>query len=309
MLLFLPSRDAGVQVIPLGNPGQAAEYAVSSKKQSSAKPRSQQRANARKGTSTQVRGSGDKGTAKDSTGQAGQKGQKATATSKRESAAQKRLSARERVAAARAEERRRERRRWFVTFGATGAVVIALGAGAAWAIVSNNKQAEHPAANKGTGNPPWPLPADPIAGAKAAGLDIAPMEGSAQHIHAHLDVIVNGQKVPVPGNLGISRTGGQLAELHTHDDTGVLHIESPSKTKRFTLGEVFSEWNVRLTPTQIGGLKTDPTHTLTAYVDGKAQPGDPAAIQLTAHREVALVYGAKNAKVNVPSTYKFAQGE
>ncbi|HYY90118.1 MAG TPA: hypothetical protein VFA49_15070, partial [Chloroflexota bacterium] len=156
--------------------------------------------------------------------------------------------------------------------------------------------------------PPWPLPADPIAGAKAAGLNIAPMEGSALHIHSHLDVLVNGQKVTVPGNLGIDRSGAQLAELHTHDDTGIIHIESPSKNKQFTLGEVFSEWNVRLTATQIGGLTTDATHTLTAYVDGKPQTGDPASIQLTAHREIALVYGTKGAKVNVPSSFKFENG-
>ncbi len=138
---------------------------------------------------------------------------------------------------------------------------------------------------------------------------MAPGEGNALHIHAHLDVLVNGKKVPVPANLGIARSGSELAELHTHDDTGVLHIESPSKNKRFTLGEVFSEWNVRLNATQIGGLKTDAARTLTVYVDGKAQTGDPASVQLTAHREIALVYGDKNAKVNVPSSYKFAQGE
>ncbi|HEU5156469.1 MAG TPA: hypothetical protein VFU43_05690 [Streptosporangiaceae bacterium] len=252
---------------------------MSSKKQSSAKPRSQQRT-----------GSG---------------------AQKQPSARQQRLSARERVAAARAEERRRERRRWLVTFGATGAVVAALGGGAAWAIVSNNNKTEQPASASGTGQPPWPLPADPIAGAKAAGLNVAPSEGNALHIHAHLDVFVNGKEVPVPANLGISRSGNELAELHTHDDTGVLHIESPSKDKRFTLGEVFSEWNVRLTPTQIGGLTTDAARTLTAYVDGKKQAGDPAAIQLTAHRQIALVFGdaATNAKVKVPSSYKFAEGE
>ena len=309
----------GVQVILLGNPGQAAECVVSSKKQSSANPRSQQRTNARKGTNNQAGGNAGKASAgKGAAKQAGAGKQagannnannKKTGAQKRESPAQKRLSARERVAAARAEERRRERRRWFVTFGATGAIVAALGAGAAWAIVSNDDKTGRSAADGGTGNPPWPLPADPLAGARAAGLDIAPTEGNALHIHAHLDVIVNGKNVPVPANLGISRAGNQLAELHTHDDNGVLHIESPTRNKRFTLGNVFSEWNVRLSPTQIGGLKTDATKTLTAYVNGKVQPGDPAAIELTAHRQIALVYGDKNAKVDVPSSYKFAPGE
>jgi hypothetical protein len=212
------------------------------------------------------------------------------------------------VAAARAAQQRRERMRWLITFAATGAVVVALGVGATLAIMSNNKKAAHPAADKGTGKPPWPLPADSLAGARAAGLAIAPAEGTTTHFHTHLDLLVNGQKVTVPANLGISTASGMLAELHTHDDTGILHIESPSTNKRYTLAQVFSEWNVRLTPTQIGGLTTDATHTLTAYVDGKQQTGDPAAIQLTPHREIALVYGAAGAKPQVPSSYKFPEG-
>lgn len=225
---------------------------------------------------------------------------------------QKRGSARERVAAARAAQKRQERMRWIITFAATGGVVVALGAGAAWAIVADNaeeqKQRQRPAADKGTGMPPWPLPADPLAGARSAGLDVAGVEGTAKHFHSHLDVLVNGKKVPVPANLGIDASSGQLAELHTHDDTGILHIEAPTTNKRYTLGQVFSEWNVRLSPAAIGGLNTNAANTLIAYVDGKAQSGDPAAIELTEHRQIALVYGPKNAKPQVPSSYDFPEG-
>jgi hypothetical protein len=222
-----------------------------------------------------------------------------------------RQSARERIAAARAAEKRRERMRWIITFSVTGVVVAALAVGALLALKSNTKKASalpHPPPANGTGQPPWPLPADPVAGARAAGLSIGPLEGTAKHFHAHLDVIVNGQKVPVPANLGIATSGQQLAELHTHDTTGVLHIEAPTTNKRYTLGQLFDEWDVQLTATSIGGLKTDAGHTLTAYVNGKPQPGDPAAIELTAHKEIALVYGPKGQKVNVPSSYKFENG-
>jgi hypothetical protein len=226
--------------------------------------------------------------------------------------ARERQSARERIAEARAAERRRERIRWIITFSVTGVVVAALAIGAVLTIKSKGGKASalpHPTPAKGTGMPPWPLPPDPVAGARAAGLAIGPLEGTAKHFHAHLDVLVNGKKVPVAANLGIATSGQQLAELHTHDDTGVLHIEAPTTNKRYTLGQVFDEWNVQLTPTAVGGLKADAAHTLTAYVDGKPQTGDPAAIELTAHREIALVYGPKGQKVQVPSSYKFAQGE
>jgi hypothetical protein len=39
-------------------------------------------------------------------------------------------------------------------------------------------------------------------------------------------------------------------------------------------------------------------------VNGQAVAGNPASIKLTAHQEIALVYGP-TAKVTVPSTYAF----
>jgi hypothetical protein len=89
----------------------------------------------------------------------------------------------------------------------------------------------------------------------------------------------------------------------------MLHIEAPTADKRYTLAQVFDEWNVLLNPTALGGLKTDADHTLTAYVNGKPQTGDPAAIEITQHREIALVYGTKGATVKVPDRYNFPAGE
>jgi hypothetical protein len=68
------------------------------------------------------------------------------------------------------------------------------------------------------------------------------------------------------------------------------------------LGQLFTDWNVRLDATDMGGLKADGTRTLTAYVDGKKQTGDAANIELRPHRKIALVYGPANAKMQVLST-------
>jgi hypothetical protein len=227
--------------------------------------------------------------------------------------ATKRQSARDRIAAQRAAERRRERQRWFVMFAAVGIVVAALGAGTVWAVTKQDrdkqKSAQKSLAAHENAMPPWPVPADPVAGARAAGLTVQPMEGTAKHFHTHLDILVNGRPVEVPANLGISQTAQAMSELHTHDTTGVLHIESPTTSKRYNLGELFRTWQVKLSGTAMGGLRTNGTNTLVAYVDGKKQTGDPASIELTAHREIALVYGPAGAKVNVPKAYKFPQGE
>lgn len=232
------------------------------------------------------------------------------------SKAAKRQGARERIAVQRAAERRRERMRWIITWSITGAVVAVLGGLGTWALMDQNSKAAKPGGlptplreGSDTAMPPWPLPADPLAGARAAGLSVAPMEGTAAHFHAHLDIIVNGQPVTVPGNLGISPTQQALSEMHTHDERGVIHLEAPTKGKRYILGQFFDSWQVKLTPTGIGGLKTDAGHTLIAYVDGKQQTGDPAAIELLSHREIALVYGPAGAKVDVPKSYAFQSGE
>jgi hypothetical protein len=219
-------------------------------------------------------------------------------------------SARERVEAMREAERRAERRRWISAMAVVVVVVGALAGLATWSIVGQqrNKSAlPKPVAIEGKALPPWPAPADPVAGARRVGLDVQPMEGTAKHFHAHLDVIVNGKPVPVPANLGVA--GNAMSELHTHDERGVVHIEAPTANKRYVLGQLFSEWGVRLDAQGIGGLNVDGKNTLRAFVGGKEVTGNPAEIELTPHRQIALVYGPAGAKVNPPASFKFQQGE
>ena len=160
------------------------------------------------------------------------------------------------------------------------------------------------AAASGEALPPWPAPTDPEQGIKAANLVSNPMEGAVQHFHAHLDILDDGQPVEVPANLGIDPRRDVIAELHTHDDSGILHVESGSSTLTFTLGQLFVEWGVRLDADDLGGLHADGAKQLHAYVDGQEVEGDPARIQLANHQEIALVYGTPPAQV--PSTYDFA---
>ena len=47
---------------------------------------------------------------------------------------------------------------------------------------------------------------------------------------------------------------------------------------------------------------------LKAYVNGKAVTGDPAAIIMHAHDEIALVDGTAAEQQHVPSSYTFASG-
>ncbi|GAB2823129.1 hypothetical protein GCM10022221_21490 [Actinocorallia aurea] len=223
--------------------------------------------------------------------------------------------ARARVAKMRAAEKRQERIRWIITFAVVIVVVGALGGGAFWAI-NRDKAAQdkaHAKANQQRieAGPPWALPDDPIKRAEELGLDVKlGMEGDAKHIHAHLSLFVNGEQQQIPANLGID-AAGNIAELHTHDTRGVLHVESFSADKVFHLQQVFDLWEIPLSKTGIGQFKTDATHTLKFYVDGKEVQDDPNAIDLESHREIAVVYGTaeQNEKIEVPATFAFEEGE
>ncbi|MFE0461387.1 hypothetical protein ACFW1A_19280 [Kitasatospora sp. NPDC058965] len=230
---------------------------------------------------------------------------------------------RAKAAAARAAERQQERRRKLLVRSAAGVLGLALvGTVAAVAVAQHDSGSKggsaaaampsHPrtTADGRTSAAPWDAPADASAAVAAAGLPMLDSEGTVEHIHAHLDVYLDGKSVAVPALIGIDESAQRISPLHTHDTSGVIHIESPVKTD-FTLGQFLTEWQVSVAADHLGGATTDATHTLTAYLNGKAVSGDPAAIQLGAHDEIALVYGtaAENAQVNVPSSYTFPDGE
>jgi hypothetical protein len=127
-------------------------------------------------------------------------------------------------------------------------------------------------------------------------------EGAAVHIHAHLDVYVAGQHVKVPALVGIDVVHQFITELHTHDTTGVLHVESPSM-RTFTLGQFFGEWGVKLSPSWVGPY---PGPVLW-WVNGKLRKGDPAALVLRAHQEIVVAVGVP--PLHVPKSYRFPLGE
>ena len=173
----------------------------------------------------------------------------------------------------------------------------------------------------------WPAPPDPMARARAAGLVPETAESLQFHVHAHLDVFVDGQKVTVPAGLGIDTTnpgvhdfpniagatgyGGInppcsspcISPLHTHDVTGIIHTES--KTQKFnTLGQLFTEWDVKLDQNCVNTY-CKPNDKIAVYVDGKPYTGDPRTIPLSDHKEIAIVIGTPPAQI--PATADWSQ--
>jgi hypothetical protein len=160
-----------------------------------------------------------------------------------------------------------------------------------------------------TNSPPWPPNNDDSKlqlRLRAIGLDPLTAEGQALHIHQHLDLYVAGKKVTVPAQIGIAASGAFISDLHTHDATGIMHVESPT-VRSFSLGQFFAVWGVRLDANCVGGLCTSGSKRLAAWVDGKPVNADPTRIVLAEHQEIVLAYGtAAQDPQPVPKTYDFA---
>lgn len=131
--------------------------------------------------------------------------------------------------------------------------------------------------------------ATPVA-TRAPTLDI-PCEATEKltyHVHSRLTIYINNQRAPVPAEVGIRNTC--IFWLHTHDVSGVIHVEAPSK-RSFTLGQFFQLWGQPLSQTALLNSKTDAQHEIRAFVSGRLVTGDPAAIPLEDNADIMLMYG------------------
>lgn len=86
------------------------------------------------------------------------------------------------------------------------------------------------------------------------------------HIHPHLEIVANGQQQDVPANIGIGVTC--MNALHTHDNSGTIHVESPEK-RDLTLSDFFAVWNKIYSKDQILNYKVDDRHIIRETVNGK----------------------------------------
>lgn len=129
-------------------------------------------------------------------------------------------------------------------------------------------------------------------------------EGNALHTHQHLDLFINGAPATVPANIGVNESERFISPLHTHDQTGIIHVES-DEIRDFTLGQFFDVWGVRLNKDCVGGYCAGAGNSLKVYLNGKLFSGEPRALVLADQQEIALVFGATQSKLKIPSSYNF----
>ena len=111
------------------------------------------------------------------------------------------------------------------------------------------------------------------------------------HVHPYLTIDIEGTNVTIPGDVGLVNAGTALEPVHTHDSSGVLHIElsrADASSHNYTLGDFFTIWNytarsagaserpsldgralsVEFSPSDILGFRGNSTYQVRLFVDG-----------------------------------------
>jgi hypothetical protein len=143
-------------------------------------------------------------------------------------------------------------------------------------------------------------------GAPVDGVKCESAERVTMHVHAHVALFVKGVQIEIPADIGIQSQGQCLYWTHTHDNSGLIHVEAPDFTAPnggpYTLGILFDIWGETLSRTQVARY----TGPVTAFVNGTKYEGDLRAIPLAAHQQITLEVGTP---IVAPPNYLFPPNE
>ena len=144
---------------------------------------------------------------------------------------------------------------------------------------------------------PWPLPDRPGDRIRAAHLPSYHANSEVQHLHVHLDIVVAGAAVTIPAEIGLAPP---YSPVHTHSQSGVIHIETDAPSASVTLGDFFTVWGVALSPRCLGGYCAPSVPRV--YLNGEAHAGPPRQIRLRDGDEIAIIVG-ETSNEGVPQAY------
>jgi hypothetical protein len=135
------------------------------------------------------------------------------------------------------------------------------------------------------------------------GIGCGTMEYATLHVHTHLAIFNDGKQIQVPQYIGFapSLAGGCLYWIHTHDASGIIHLEAPQLAPPqggpYTLGMLFDIWGQPLQRQDVAGF----VGPVAAYVNGSRYDGELSSIPLGAHQQIVLMIG----KPVPPPNYAF----
>lgn len=200
------------------------------------------------------------------------------------------------------EQQRDDARNRLVTIFTIAAVVVLVGSLITYLVIRNNAGTSTLAQ------------AQQIVDANYGPIDGVYCDSSEQlsyHIHALLTIYINGANIPLVANTGIAPIGVTssanvtcLYWLHTHDATGVIHIESPT-TRLYTLNQFFDIWERFSSSSSAFPTQLSSSTGWIIYVNGKQVNTDFSHLQLAAHELITIAYNSPGIKP--VTTYSWGQ--
>ncbi|HZY98666.1 MAG TPA: hypothetical protein VFE36_03765 [Candidatus Baltobacteraceae bacterium] len=142
----------------------------------------------------------------------------------------------------------------------------------------------------------------------------APTMYDNYHVHVYIGLYVNGKQVAIPDQIGMYQPGAIsngytntatcFYYIHTHDASGLIHLESPQTAavsdSMYTLQNVFDVWGISVGPNNFGqftgavrifigraplGTTTVSSSSYTEYL------GDPNSMALYSHQAIWFEVG------------------
>ena len=199
-----------------------------------------------------------------------------------------------------AAQRRAVRRKRTIWIGVIAAVVVVASAITAYALVNAPKptaQNHSAVPTEAVFNPAYP-PVDGVVYCDQL------EHVNSYHIHVHLTIWLNGSQVTVPAQTGIAPDTSCYYWLHTHDTTGVVHIEAPATTS-LNLQQFLDIWGQHFSslgyPDQLAS-----STGWTIWVDGKQISGGFSKVVFQPHMAITIAYNSPN--ITPDTVYNFAPG-
>ncbi len=126
------------------------------------------------------------------------------------------------------------------------------------------------------------------------GISCDQLEQTQVHYHAYLAMYINGSASQLPALVGIASDQSCYYWLHTHDTSGVIHIESPAN-KTFTFGNFLDEWSQHFS--SLGyPPELDFSSGWKIWINGQPYSGSYRNIVLKSHEIITMAYDSPGVK-------------
>ena len=108
------------------------------------------------------------------------------------------------------------------------------------------------------------------------------------HVHSHLKIVIDGKQEIIPKDIGVGY--GVMRPVHTHDNSGELHIEGPCK-RNFTLKDFFDIYEKDFNSQCIFDKCINDKGSLKLFVSGK-ESQEFENLVLKDKREIVIEYSS-----------------